>query len=154
MFPQYRGLQTEKKMHDEFPAVDKKHQEIVETAKTLDRIAYELAELSRIKEELDKRMNALLNHGEEGQRTYVEGPFKITLRSGYNYTLDKEKYEMLSRHLNSSIDPVEKKVKYEINKKTLRESYAMASEKELEILNEIISKKPAKLFVVISAGIS
>ena len=104
-------------MHDEFPAVDKKHQEIVETAKTLDRIAYELAELSRIKEELDKRMNALLNHGEEGQRTYVEGPFKITLRSGYNYTLDKEKYEMLSRHLNSSIDPVEKKVKYEINKK-------------------------------------
>lgn len=153
-FPQYRGLQTENEMHDEFPAVDSRHQEIIDTAATLDRISFELAELLRIKEELDKRLAALLEQKEEGQCTYTEGRFKITVRSGYNYTLDKEKYEMLSRHLNSSIDPIEKRVKYEINKKTLRESYAMASEKELEILNEIISKKPAKLSVVISAGIT
>ena len=130
-----------------------KHEAILETAKTLDRIAYEMAELARIKEELERRMMALLEHSDEGQKTYVEGKYKILLKTGYNYTLDKEKYEMLSRHLNSSIDPITRVTKYEINKKVLRESYLHASERELEILNEIITKKPAKLSVTITAGI-
>lgn len=142
-------------MFDEFPeVVNAKQREIVETAKTLERISFEMAELARIKEELDKRLAAMLEHSDEGQKSYIEGPYKITVRSGFNYTLDKEKYEMLSRHLNSSIDPVTRVTKYEINKKILRESYAMASEKELQILDEIITKKPAKLGVTISAGIS
>ena len=130
-----------------------KQQEIIDTAKTLDRIAYEMAELARIKEELDKRLAALLEHGDEGQRTYIEGKYKVVVKSGYNFSLDKEKYEMLSRHLNSSIDPVKKVTKYELDKKVLRESYLHASDKELQILDEIITKKPAKLSVTITAGI-
>lgn len=130
-----------------------KHEAILETASVLDRIAYEMAELARIKEELERRMMALLEHGDEGQKTYVEGKYKILVKTGYNYTLDKEKYELLSRHLNSSLDPVNRVTKYEINKKILRESYLHASEGELEILDEIISKKPAKLSVTITAGI-
>lgn len=130
-----------------------KEEAIVETAKTLERISYEMAELARVKEELEKRMAALLEHSDEGQMTYIQDKWKITLKTGYNYTLDKEKYELLSRHLNSSIDPVNRVTKYEINKKILRESYIHASKKELEILDEIITKKPAKLNVVISAGI-
>ena len=130
-----------------------KHEAILETASVLDRIAYEMAELARIKEELERRMMALLEHGDEGQKTYVEGKYKILVKTGYNYTLDKEKYELLSRHLNSSLDPVNRVTKYEINKKILRESYLHASERELDILNEIISKKPAKLSVTITAGI-
>ena len=130
-----------------------KQQEIIDTAATLERISYEMAELSRIKEELEKRMCAMLEHGDEGQKTYIEGRFKVLVKTGYNYTLDKEKYEMLARHLNSSLDPVTRVTKYEINKKILRESYLHASDKELEILNEIITKKPAKLSVTITAGI-
>ena len=60
---------------------------------------------------------------------------------------------MLGRHLNSSIDPITRVTKYEINKKILRESYEHASAKELEILNEIISKRPAKLNIQITAGV-
>lgn len=142
-------------MHvDEFPEVlDAKQQQIIDTAATLERISYELAELLRIKEELDKRLSALLEQKEDGQKTYIEGKFKIVIKTGYNYSLDKEKYEMLSRHLNSSIDPVTRVTKYEINKKVLRESYLHASAKELEILDEIITKKPAKLSVTITAGV-
>lgn len=130
-----------------------KEDAIKDTAKTLELIAYQVAELTRIKEELEQRLCALLEHGDEGQKSYVEGRYKITIRTGYNYTLDKEKYEMLSRHLNSSLDPVTRVTKYEINKKVLRESYLHASDKELEILNEMITKKPAKLNVQITAGV-
>ena len=130
-----------------------KQQEIIDTAATLERISYEMAELARIREELDKRLAALLEQKEEGQSTYIEGKFKIVVKTGYNYSLDKEKYEMLSRHLNSSIDPVTRVTKYEINKKILRESYLHASDKELEILNEIITKKPAKLSVTVGAAV-
>jgi hypothetical protein len=126
---------------------------IKDTAKTLNQINYQIAELTTMKQELEQRLCATLEHGEEGQKTYVEGRYKITVRTGYNYVLDKEKYDMLSRHLNSSIDPVVKEVKYVINKKTLRESYQCASEKELQILNEIIKKNPAKINIQISAGI-
>lgn len=133
--------------------VSAQQQEIIDTAKTLERISYEMAELARIKEELEKRMCAMLEHSDEGQKTYIEGKYKVLVKTGYNYTLDKEKYEMLSRHLNSSLDPVNRVTKYEINKKVLREAYLHASEKELEILNEMITKKPAKLSVTITAGI-
>lgn len=126
---------------------------IQDTAKTLQQINYQVAELTRIKEELEQRLSATLEHGSEGQQTYIEGRWKITVRTGFNYTLDKEKYEMLSRHLNSSLDPITRVTKYEINKKVLRDAYIHASEKELEILNEIISKKPAKLNVQITSGV-
>lgn len=125
---------------------------IKDTAKTLNQINYQIAELTRMKEELEQRLAATLEHSDEGQKTYVEGRYKITVRTGFNYTLDKEKYEMLGRHLNSSIDPITRVTKYEINKKTLREAYVHASQKELEILNEIISKKPAKLNVTITSA--
>lgn len=126
---------------------------IKDTAKTLNQINYQIAELTTMKAELEARLAATLEHIEEGQRTYIEGRWKITCRTGWNYVLDKEKYEMLSRHLNSSIDPIQKVVKYEINKKVLREAYVHASDKELDILNEIIAKKPAKLHISIEAAV-
>lgn len=126
---------------------------IKDTAQTLETISYQVAELLRIKEELEARLAAMLEHGEDGQKSYYEGKFKIVVRSGYNYSLDKEKYEMLGRHLNSSVDPIQKVVKYEINKKVLREAYDHASDKELQILDEIITKKPAKLSVTITSGV-
>ena len=130
-----------------------KEDAVKDTAKTLEIISFQIAELLRIKEELEARLAALLEHGDEGQKSYYEGKFKIVVRTGYNYSLDKEKYEMLGRHLNSSVDPVQKVVKYEINKKVLREAYDHASEKELSILDEIITKKPAKLSVTITSGV-
>ena len=65
---------------------------IKDTAKTLQQINYQVAELLRIKEELEQRLAATLEHGEEGQTTYVEGRYKIVVKTGFNYTLDKDEY--------------------------------------------------------------
>lgn len=130
-----------------------KEDAIKDTVSTLELIAYEMADLARVREELEKRLAALLEHGDEGQRTYIEGRYKIVLKTGYNWTLNKEKYEMIGRQLDSKLDPVTKQVKYELNKKVIRDAYASGSERDIQILDEILVKKPAKLSVTISAGI-
>lgn len=140
-------------MIDEFPTVlDARQNEIIETAKTLETISYQVAELLRIKEELDKRMCALLEHSDEGQKTYIEGKYKILIKSGILYSLDKEKYEMIGRHLSSENDPVNKVVKFELNKKVIRDAYASSNEHDIKILDEILTQRPSKLSVTISAG--
>ena len=126
---------------------------IKETVSTLEMIAYEMADLARVKEELEKRLAALLEHGDDGQRTYIEGKYKIVVKTGYNWSLDKETYERIGRSLSSKFDPVQKVTKYELNKKIIREAYEHATGSDLEILNEILSKKPSKLSVTISAGV-
>ena len=130
-----------------------KEEAIIETAQVLERISYEVAELLRVKEELEKHMAALLEHSDEGQKTYVEGRYKITCKTGWNWTLNKEKYEMIGRQLSSANDPVNKIVKFELNKKVIRDVYQSGNEHDINILNEIITKKPAKLSVTITAGI-
>jgi len=88
-----------------------KEEAIIETAQVLERLAYEIADLSRCKEELEKHMAALLEHPDEGQRSYIEGKYKVTVKTGFNWTLNKEKYEMIGRSLSTANDPVQKQVK-------------------------------------------
>lgn len=130
-----------------------KEEAIIETAQVLERLAYEIADLLRVKEELEKHMAALLEHPSEGQRTYVEGRYKITCKTGANYSLNKEKYDLIGRQLTSQNDPVNKVVKFELNKKVIRDAYASGNERDIQILDEILTCKPSKLSVVIGAGI-
>ncbi len=125
---------------------------IKDTAKTLQQINYQVAELTRIKEELEARLAALLEHKEDGQTTYVEGRYKITIKTGINYTLDKEEYESIGKRLPEQFDPVNKVVKYELNKKIIRDVYTYGSTYDIEILDQIIKKKPAKLSVTVGAA--
>lgn len=125
---------------------------IQDTAKTLQQINYQVAELTRIKEELEQRLAAALEHKDEGQTTYVEGRYKITVKTGFNYTLDKDEYESIGRRLAEQFDPVSKIVKYELNKKIIRDAYTYGSKHDIEILDQIIKKKPAKLSVTIGSA--
>ncbi|MEK0411948.1 MAG: hypothetical protein RJA03_461, partial [Pseudomonadota bacterium] len=54
---------------------------IKDTAKTLNQINYQIAELTTMKSELEQRLAAALEHGSEEQRTYNEGRYKIIIRS-------------------------------------------------------------------------
>ena len=125
---------------------------IRDTAKTLQQINYQVAELLRIKEELEQRLAASLEHKEEGQTTYVEGRYKIVVKTGFNYTLDKDEYESIGRRLPEQFDPVTKIVKYELNKKIIRDVYTYGSSHDIEIIEQINKKKPAKLSVTVSAA--
>lgn len=130
-----------------------RNEELKDILTTLTSVSYQIAELSRIKEELEKRVNALLEHSDDGSKTYVVGKFKVTVSSGYNYTLNKEEYEILASRLSPCFNPVKMKQSYELDKKIIRDCEAYGSKDDVLLLSEIISKKPKKLAVRISAGI-
>lgn len=125
---------------------------IKDMAGTLQQVAYQIAELTRIKEELEARLCAVLEHKEDGQTTYVEGRYKITVKTGINYTLDKDEYESVGKRLPVQFDPVLKSVKYELNKKIIRDVYMYGSAHDIEIIDQIIKKKPSKLSVTVGAA--
>lgn len=126
---------------------------IEDIAKSLNLCNYQIAELTRIKEELEKRLAAALEHGDEGQKTYVCGKYKLQLTTGWNYTLDKEEYGLMKGHIPKELDPVKERVAYDIDKKVIRENWKYASADDLVLLNKIISTNPKKLSVKIMAGI-
>jgi len=130
-----------------------KQDKIIDITKTLNTINYQVAELSRIKEELEIQLNALIEHPEDGSKTYVCGKYKVTITSGFNYSLNKEEYEILSCNLPECFNPVRKKVAYELDKSVIRDAEKYGSQEEINLMSQFISKKPKKLHIRISAGV-
>lgn len=125
---------------------------IQDTAKTLNQINYQIAELIKMKQELEQRLAATLEQGDDEQKTYKEGRYKIIIRSGYLLNLNKEEYDIVGKRLPAQFDFVNKSVKYEINKKIIRDIYSYGSKQDIEVLESIVSKKPAKLHVTITSA--
>ena len=126
---------------------------IIDTANTLNNVNFQIAELLRIKEELDARLNALLEHGDDGSKTYVVSKFKVTVTSGYNYTLNKDEYELMGNRFPSCFNPVKKRVSYDLDKSVIKDCEKYGSAADLEIMSSVISKKPKKLHIKITAGL-
>lgn len=125
---------------------------IVDKVQALELIGFQAAELLRIKEALEEQVRELIGHDEEGQRTYLFGRYKVTVKTGVNYSLDKSEYESIGKRLPACFNPVTVVEKYELNKKVIREAYEYGSAQDIEILNSIIKSKPAKLNIVIGAS--
>ena len=127
--------------------------EIKENLQVLNMISYKMADLARIKEELEARVCALIEHGDDGSKTYTEGKFKVTITTGYNYTLNKEEYEVLGARLQEQFNPVRKRVAYDLDKNIIKDAEKYASASELALLAQLIQKKPKKLHIKICAGV-
>lgn len=138
--------------HFETIQVDSSHR-VQDIANTLNLISYQMAELSRIKEELEAQLQDMIGHPEEGQKTYTHGKYKITITSGFNYSLDKEEYEVIKNKLNPCFNPVRERVAFDLDKNVIRDAEKYASKEELLLLSSIVSKKPKKLNIRISAGV-
>lgn len=130
-----------------------KHDEIQDLISTLNNINYQAGELARIKEQLEPRLAELLNHGDEGSKTYAEKGWKVTVTSGYNYTLDKEEYAILGSRIPACFNIVTQRIAYDLNKTAIRDAEKYASSEELELISKMVVKKPKKLHIKISAGI-
>jgi hypothetical protein len=130
-----------------------KHDAIKDSVITLNLINYQMAELARIKEELEARVCALLEHGDDGSKTYTVEKHKVTVKTGYIYSLDKEEYEVVGNLLPECFNPVQKRVSYHLDKQVIRDAERYASSEELVLLSKMISKKPSKLAVSIKAAI-
>ena len=140
----------------DFPEVNlqlQREERIQETAMTLHAISLQVAELLRIKEELEARLNALLEHGDDCQKTYTYGRWKVTVKSGYNYSLNIDEYETMGHFLPKGFDPVRKVLKHELNKNIIKACEQYGSEEEKALMKKFVSLKPSKLHVKVSAGV-
>jgi hypothetical protein len=141
---------------NDFPATDMitKSERIEETALTLHQVSLQIAEMQRIKEELDKRLNALLEHSDDCQTTYTHGRWKITVKSGYIYSLDKEEYDTIGHFLPKGLDPVNKVTKYELNKNVIKACRSLGSKEENELLDQFVTRKPSKIHIKVYPGVT
>ena len=98
-------------------------------------------------------MAALLEHGDDYSKTYLCNKFKVTVKTSYIYTLDKDEFEVMGSLLPSRFNPVTKKTAFHLDKQIIRDAEKYCSEEELKLFNSMISKKPAKLSISIKAGI-
>ncbi len=137
---------------DEFPEVDDSNV-IKDTIMFLEQLNYQIAELQRIKEAKEVKLRDLLEHNKEGAETYVCGRFKVTVTSGFNYSLDKRKYEEFSDLINPKFNPVQEVVKLELNKKIIRDCEQYGNADDLELLSMYVSKKEKKLHVSVKAAV-
>lgn len=120
---------------------------------TLNNINFQIAELCRIKEALEPQLVELLNHGDDGSKTYTVGKYKVTAKTGYIYSLNKEEYTIAGSRLPACFNFVKQRISYDIDKSILRDAEKYASSEELELIASMVSKKPSKLNVRITAGI-
>lgn len=146
-----RSLKNEKGTTMEKMIVDKSDV-IRDTAMTVEMISYQIADLLRVKEELEEKLKVLLNHPEEGSKTYVYGKYKITATTGFIYTLDKDGYMLYAGELAPSFNPVSMKTIFELNKQIIRDCEKYGSARDLSLLSKMISKKPKKLHIRISGA--
>lgn len=123
-----------------------------EDISTLDHVNYQIAELKRIKECIEDRIRYTLHDKEEGQKTYNVDTYSVTIKTGYNYRLNKEEYEVVGKRLNANFNPVKEVVKYEIDKKVVRDAEKYASQDELNLMSQFIVKSEAKPSIKITVN--
>ena len=128
-------------------------EQIADYAKTLNTINYEIAELARIKEELEARLSALLEHGDDYSKSYIVDKYKVTVSTGYNYSLNKDEYLIVGGQIPKCFNPVRQSIKYELDKSVIRDAEKYGSVDELNLLAKIITKKPKKLHVAVKAAV-
>ncbi len=97
---------------------------------SLQQVTYQMAGL-------EKQLSAVLEHSEEGQKTYYEAGYAILVKASVNYTLDKEEYEIIKNMIPSEFDFVKKSKKevitYNIDKRTISNCKTYGSD-ELQYL--------------------
>jgi|ERR1017187_775622 hypothetical protein len=129
----------------------------------LNKTNFQIAELCRIKEELEKRVSALFEHSDDLSRTYLAGKYKVTITTGYNYSLNKDEYEILSSLVPECFNPVNKRIAYDLNKKVLKQVSMYGDEKTKALVfgklvdgnidGGFIKSSPKKINVKIVAGV-
>ena len=129
-----------------------KEDQLKDNVITLNLINYQVAELLRIKAELEARVAALLEHGEDGSQSYYIDKYRVTVKTGWIYSVNKEEFESVGNHLPSRFNPVTIKKTFHLDKQIIRDAERFCSDEELKLFNSIFSKKPSKLHVSISSA--
>lgn len=130
-----------------------KNEVITDNVRTLELVNYQIAELTRIKEELEARVCALLEHGDEGSKSYTHGKWKVTVTTGYNYSLNKEEWDIIGSRVPACFNFVTQRISYDLNKKVIKDAEKYATPDELLLISQALVKKPKKLHLKITQGV-
>ena len=136
----------------DFPKIDTTTHEIEDLASTLNNVNFQVAELLRIKEELEKKMYKLLLHSVNGSRTYGIGKFSVTVTTGFNYVVDKEKYAEMVELIPDVYNPIRIRTAYDIDKKMMQSLEKSLDKDLLEALHYMIKRKDKKLHIRIGSN--
>lgn len=136
----------------DFPDIDTTTEELEEQVRHLDFVNYQIAELLVDKKKSEEKIVKLLNHKIKGQKKYNVGVHAVTITTGLNYSLDKQKYLEFGDMLPTDLNPVEIKESYYLNKKIIDLCYQVGSAMDKEIMDEIITTSDKKLNVTITAA--
>ena len=137
-------------MIDEFPEVDQL-EAIGEVIKEIERAKFYIADCTKVKNELEAHLAALLEH---------KDGFEICVKATVNYSLDKEEYEILKSRIPVEFDPIRKSKKevitYNLDKKVIRNIMTYADEDLKKLMFEshdgkrpLIEEKPRTLSISI-----
>lgn len=121
--------------------------------KNLDMVNYQLAELKDIKERIESAIVEIMQPEDDCQRTHVVDKYKLTIKTGYIYSIDKEEYEIIADKIPMCFCPVTRRMSYDINKQNLRDLEKFGSGEEKELVASIVSKKPAKTSVTLKVNV-
>lgn len=128
--------------------------DVAERVMMLSMINKQIAELNRIKLDVEARIVELVQHPNQGQKTYQVDTYKVQIRSGFNYTVNKKVYLDLreSEQIPPDLNPVNAIVKYEVDKKMLHEIESRNDFCDLSLIKRFIVMTPKKTNISIQVG--
>lgn len=136
----------------DFPDFDSTPDLLKERVIELNWLKGQIAEYMVRREELEKGIIELLGHKKEGQKTYSVNKFKVTVKTGFNYSLDKAKYLELSSQLPAEFNPVTEKIAYHLNTSLFKLGQKTADKQTKSILKKIVSTSDKKVVVTITSA--
>lgn len=126
---------------------------LIDNIKSLDFVNFQIAELLTIKQKIEDSIIEGLEHTHEGAKTYAVDKYKVTIKTDFIYSLDKEEYQVIKSKIPTEFNPVKESTSYLIDKRIIKNAEQYASTDELMLLSQIITKKPSKPNVKVSANV-
>lgn len=119
----------------------------------LDFVNFQIAELIDIKQKLELKVIEGLQHNHEGSKTYDVGKYKVTVKTDFIYSLDKDEYHIYKSKIPPAFNPIKEDISYRIDKRIIKHAEEYASSEEMLLLGQLIVKKPSKPNVKVSANV-
>lgn len=118
-------------------------------------LKFKIQQLENDKQETEKQLRELLDHPEvDGSKSYKHSNHTVRITTGLNHTLDKTQFERLKDIVKPKFNPVKEIMKYEINKKALRDCLEFGTQDDKFLQSQFIISTPKKLHIAIVEDIS
>ena len=144
--------------------------QVEEMVRDLNDINMQISEAVNFKEKLERSIIAALGRAEfvqddetgkvilanikkEGTETHPVGRFKVTVKTDFNYRINKSEYEALRKHIRPEFDPIKVKTEYSIDKDKFRLVNEYGSLSDVQLRDKIVTLVPSKPSITIKANV-